>query len=61
MVKIRPEKNSGPTEFEPKTSAKPVQALPTELTLKPTGTWSLFSFYINPLSGGELSKWYGLF
>ena len=31
MVKIRPEKNSGPTEFEPKTSAKPVQALPTEL------------------------------
>ena len=30
MVKIRPEKNSGPTEFEPKT--KPVQALPTELT-----------------------------
>ena len=25
MVKIRPEKNSGPTEFEPKTSAKLVQ------------------------------------
>ena len=25
MVKIRPEKNSDPTEFEPKTSAKLVQ------------------------------------
>ena len=25
MVKIRPEKNSGPTEFEHKTSAKLVQ------------------------------------
>ena len=60
MVKIRPEKNSGPTEFEPKTSAKLVQRS-TNWANKPTGSWSLFWFYINRLSGGELSKWYGLF
>ena len=52
VVKIRPEKIQACTEFEPMTPAILVQCS-TNWANKPTGSWSLCWFQINPWGGEQ--------